>query len=286
MARGVSATGATRDEAEAQVDAEKHQVRITKCREIDLSGLPPLRSGPLPRHWVIVVEDLTPELAAERPQQEDPEGECERQTRQLYLTMATDPELLSSGSVETFPCPSCEEEVRLELPPRREKPHPGHTNCEACGAHLELVEGGWRWELGSPRPKRDGRCIFCGAKADSMEHVIPRWISKRLGIRSIISMEGSIQPGPHPRRQPISFASYRALIFCAGCNEHFARSLEDAVIPILVPMARGLTLSFAEAERALPSGTETIAMHTPRPKAPSSGRPSKGTLARLLPLGR
>lgn len=252
MARGVSAIGATREEVEAQVEAEKHQVRITKCREIDLSGLPPLASGPLPRHWVVVVEDLTPELAAQRSQHADPEGECERQMRQLYLTMATDPELLSSGTIETFACPSCGEEVRLELPPEPEKAHPGHANCGACGAHLELVESGRRWELGTARPKRGGSCIFCGARADSLEHVIPRWISKRLGIRDIISMEGSIQPGPHPRRQPVSFASYRALIFCTGCNTHF-KQLEDAVIPILVPMARGLTLSFGEAERALPA---------------------------------
>lgn len=250
MARGVSATGATREEAEAQVEAAKHQVRITKCREIDLSGLPPLASGPLPRHWVVVVEDLTAELAAQRPQQEDPEGECERDTRQLYLTMATDPELLSSGSVEIFPCPECGEDVRLELPPRREKSHPLHTNCGSCRVHLELIDGGRRWAPGSPGPKRDRRCIFCGATANSQEHVIPRWISKRLGIRDMISMEGSIQPGSRPRRQPISFASYRAPIFCAECNAHF-KHLEDAVIPILVPMARGLVLTFGAEERAL-----------------------------------
>ena len=83
MARGVSATGATREEAEAQVEAEKHQVRITTCREIDLSGLLPLRSGPLPRHWVVVVEDLTPELAAQRPQQEEQSGPAAEPARRL-----------------------------------------------------------------------------------------------------------------------------------------------------------------------------------------------------------
>jgi hypothetical protein len=249
MARGVSTIAESQAEAEAQIETEKHEVRILSCREIDLSGLPPLQSGPLPRHWMVVVEDLTPELAAERPQQEDPEGECERNTRQLYLALATDPELLSTGSTEAFPCPSCEEEVRIELPPARERPHPGHFSCPQCRAHLRLAASG-SWELAPANEKRDGRCIFCGAKANSKEHVIPEWISKRLGIKQIISMEGSIQSSPNPRRRPISFGSYRAPIFCEDCNTHF-KHLEDAVIPLIVPMAKGLAFSLGAQEREL-----------------------------------
>jgi hypothetical protein len=63
-------------------------------------------------------------------------------------------------------------------------------------------------------------------------------------------MEGSIQSGPEPRRRPISFASYRARIFCNGCNAHF-KHLEDAVIPVIVPMAKGQTFSFGAGEREL-----------------------------------
>jgi hypothetical protein len=224
-------------------------VRIVSCREVDLSELPPLQK-PLPRHWVVVVEDLTPELAAQRPQHDDPEEECERTTRQMYLAMATDPELLSTGSVEMFPCPSCEEEVRIELPSARERPHPGHFSCPHCRAHLQLAASGHRWEIAPPGEKRDGRCIFCEAKANSKEHVIPEWISKQLGIKQVISMEGSIQPGPRPRRRPISFGSYRAPIFCASCNTHF-KHLEDSVIPLIVPMAKGLTFSLGAQEREL-----------------------------------
>jgi hypothetical protein len=172
MARGVSTIAETQADAEAQVDAEKYEVRILSCREIDLGGLPPLQK-PLPRHWVVVVEDLTPELAAQRPQHENPEEECERATRQMYLAMATDP----------------------ELPSARERPHPGHFSCPHCRAHLQLAVSGRRWEVAPPSEKRDGRCIFCGAKANSKEHVIPEWISKQLGIKQVISMEGSIQPG-------------------------------------------------------------------------------------------
>ena len=127
MARAGWVSGETQKEAEASVEAERHQVRIVSCREIDLSGLPPLPSGPLPRHWVFRVEDLTPELAAERPQHDDDSEEAiERWVRQFYLKMDTDPELLSSGTIEMFPCPNCEDEVRIELPPAREKSHPGH----------------------------------------------------------------------------------------------------------------------------------------------------------------
>jgi hypothetical protein len=38
MARGVSTVAETQAEAEAQIEEEKHQVRIRNCREIDFSG--------------------------------------------------------------------------------------------------------------------------------------------------------------------------------------------------------------------------------------------------------
>jgi hypothetical protein len=63
-------------------------------------------------------------------------------------------------------------------------------------------------------------------------------------------MDGSIQPGPNPRRRPISFGSYRGPIFCKDCNAHFKR-LEDAVIPIMVPMAKGFTLRLGTEEQRL-----------------------------------
>jgi hypothetical protein len=250
MARVGWTSGETQEEAEASVEAERHQVRIVSCREIDLSGLPPLASGPLPRHWVFKVEDLTPELAAERPQHEDDSEEAmERWVRRFYLKMDTNPELLSSGTIEMFPCPNCEDEVRIELPPSREKPHPGNFSCPHCRAHLQLAKSG-RWEVAPPSQRRDDHCIFCGQKANSYEHIVPEWISNRLGIKAVISMEGSIQIGPEPRRRPISFASYRARIFCKGCNAHF-KHLEDAVIPVIVPMARGQVFSFGGGEREL-----------------------------------
>jgi hypothetical protein len=80
------------------------------------------------------------------------------------------------------------------------------------------------------------RCIFCGEKADSREHAIPKWMSKRLGIKEM--MGGRSGGGLAQPRHSISFASFRARIFCTGCNTHF-KHLEDKVIPLIVPMATG-----------------------------------------------
>jgi hypothetical protein len=250
MARGVSVIAKTKAEAEAKVDEAQYQVRIVKCREIDLSGLPPLASGPIPLHWVVVIEDLTPELAAERPQVENPEVECERSVRQMYLAMATNPDLLVTGQREGFDCPSCGKEIWFDLPSPAEHKESGHRDCPECGVHLTRSAANGKWEIFVPPAKVEKKCIFCGDRADSMEHVIPAWISKQLGIREMIDMDGAIQLGRQARRQPISFASYRARIFCAKCNEHF-HHLEDEVIPILVPMAKGMVVSLGPESQAL-----------------------------------
>ena len=90
-----------------------------------------------------------------------------------------------------------------------------------------------------PHPTPYPRCIFCGKKADSREHAIPAWMSRRLGIKAFLHTV--VWENITPRKQPISFASHRARIFCAGCNHHF-KHLEDAAIPLLVPMAKGRAL--------------------------------------------
>jgi hypothetical protein len=252
MARGVSVISESQAEAEAQVDEVQYKVRILRCRKIDLSGLPPLGSGPLPTHWVVVVEDLSPELEAERPQQDAPEEECERGIRLMYLQMATDPDLLVTGTQEGFDCPACGEMISFDGPPPRErkKPDSGHRDCPKCGTHLTFDGPNDRWQVFVPPTKPEKRCIFCGARADSMEHVIPAWIAKQLAIKGKIEPRNAMQIGRAPRRQPISFASYRARIFCAGCNKHF-HHLEDEVIPWLVPMARGVPMSLGAESQAV-----------------------------------
>jgi hypothetical protein len=62
-------------------------------------------------------------------------------------------------------------------------------------------------------------------------------------------MQSAARGIPAPRH-PISFASFRRRIFCKPCNTHF-KHLEDEVIPILVPLARGRILSFDDDTRLL-----------------------------------
>ena len=251
MARGVMVIADTQVEAEEQVLGGAPQVRVLRSREIDLSDLPPLRAGPIARHWVVVVEHRDAAEEAKLPQHDDPENHCERETRLLYLKLATDPELLVDGVIEQFPCPACEHVVRLELPAPREGRKRTGAVCPACRTPLRRARRTRAWEIVPAKPKAASHCIFCDETADSYEHAIPHWISKRLAIRDFLSAdEAFVAGGIERRRQPISFASYRARILCDGCNTHF-KHLEDDVIPLLEPMARGRILSLDTQSQAL-----------------------------------
>ena len=81
-------------------------------------------------------------------------------------------------------------------------------------------------------------CMWCGERANSREHAIPSWMSKRLRLR--VQMRSHSSRGLIPARHAISFASYRKRIFCKSCNTHF-KHLEDAAIPLVEPMAWGKT---------------------------------------------
>jgi hypothetical protein len=199
-------------------------------------------SGPRPEHWVVLVEHTDPAEDARRSLHDDPETACEREVRQLYLKMALDPQLLVTSVMERFACPACEAEVSFELPPPRETRYPIQRQCDRCRALLQRDRSG-PWKLRGPAAKRSHDCVFCGTRANSKEHLIPAWISKRLGIKDFLSQRDAFIAGGLPRRtQPISFASHRAEVFCDGCNTHF-KTLEDEVIPLLVPMAKGMAMA-------------------------------------------
>lgn len=135
MARGVFATGETQQDAEQQIrDAAPHW-RILRSRPISLAGLPPLRSpGPLDNPWVVVVEheDLAEE--AKLPQDDDPEAKVERETRELYLNLAADPQALVTGLRESFDCPACDTRIEVELPPPRDVRFENHRFSPASAA--------------------------------------------------------------------------------------------------------------------------------------------------------
>lgn len=241
MARGVFAIAETRDEAERQVLEGGHPIRILRTRELDLAGLPIVAGQPHHKHWIVVVEMLDPAEEAKLDPPDDPEAVCEREARLMYLKLATDPELLLSGTREGFACPVCRRQIEVELPAPREAPDPLYAACPECGAHLKRRKHRLAWEVA--RKGQRPTCLFCGAAADSHEHVIPKWISKQLGVRGFLPAEHAFFTGAiEPRSQDISFASYRARIMCTPCNTHF-KHLEDAVIPLLVPMARGRSVS-------------------------------------------
>ena len=198
-----------------------------------------------------MVQHPDPDQEAKLLQHDDPENQCERETRLLYLSMAVNPDLLVGGVIEEFSCPACDERIRLELPAPREGRRRTGAACPSCRKPLTRKRGEAVWQVAPPKPVRGPACIFCDAKADSYEHVIPAWISKRLGIKAFLSAEDAfVTDERRRRRQPISFASYRARVFCSGCNEHF-KHLEDDVIPLLVAMARGRTLSLDQTSQTL-----------------------------------
>jgi hypothetical protein len=117
-----------------------------------------------------------------------------------------------------------------------------------------------KWAVIPRAPKQPGSlCIFCGAPADSKEHVIPGWISKRLGIKTFLR-QTSAGGRVVPQKRPISFASHRKRVFCAAWNTHF-KHLEDAVIPLLVPMARSFQLALDSESQQL------LALWLPRPRS-------------------
>jgi hypothetical protein len=250
MPFAVNAVAPTREEAERQVLDEAPALRVVRCRRVDFTGIPPLSSGPWPIHWVVLVEHTDAAEDARRPTEGDPEVACEREVRQMYLKVAIDPQMLVESVIEQFACPACEAQISFELPPSRETRYPIRRQCEKCRRPLKRRRDR-AWERAAPAPMRSRDCIFCGAEADSMEHLIPAWISKRLGIKDFLSeRDAFILGGIARRRQPISFASHRAEVFCDGCNTHF-KSLEDDVIPLLVPMAKGMAMGVDLASQQL-----------------------------------
>lgn len=101
-----------------------------------------------------------------------------------------------------------------------------------------------------PHPTPYPRCIFCGAKANSREHAIPKWVAKRLGLKGIQLHHREVSTIATRRKQPISFASHRERIFCKGCNAHF-KHLEDEAIPLIEWMAKGRSVILGKHEQDL-----------------------------------
>lgn len=92
-------------------------------------------------------------------------------------------------------------------------------------------------------------CIFCERKASSKEHAIPAWIAKRFDLKG--EFLGEIEViHTEPRKQHVSIASHRAMVFCDACQRHF-KVLEDRVCDLLTSMARREPLRLDAEQQAM-----------------------------------
>ena len=82
-----------------------------------------------------------------------------------------------------------------------------------------------------PTPRDVGasgrRCIFCGARANSREHAIPEWLSKRMGIRELGFHPGHFSEDEGLKLRPLIKCEYlKTKHVCKGCNNGWMSELE------------------------------------------------------------
>src|SRR5438067_1892876 len=71
------------------------------------------------------------------------------------------------------------------------------------------------------------RCIFCGARANSREHAIPEWLSKRMGIRELGFQPGHSSKDEGLELRPLIKCEYLTTKqVCKGCNNGWMSDLE------------------------------------------------------------
>jgi hypothetical protein len=141
--------------------------------------------------------------------------------------------------------------IERELPAPRDVRFENHTPCPVCGVLLLRPKDELSWRVAKRGSGQAAKCAFCDGPGDSQEHVIPEWVSKRLGIDAEIPAEVAFRVrAPRRRKQGITFGGYRARVMCVPCNDHF-KHLEDAVIPLLEPMAKGRRLVLGQDSQQL-----------------------------------
>lgn len=85
------------------------------------------------------------------------------------------------------------------------------------------------WQVPEVRKSlpRSRKCLFCGQVADSREHVIPEWLSKRMGIRELgFHPAHYSEAGGLELRPLIKCEHLRTKQVCRTCNSGWMSALE------------------------------------------------------------
>lgn len=82
--------------------------------------------------------------------------------------------------------------------------------------------------------KATSRCIFCGERANSREHLFPDWLNEVLPNYASVTVQ-------HGSRtwQAKESASQRVAVVCEGCNTGWMSELERSTRPLIEPMMSG-----------------------------------------------
>lgn len=282
MARGIWTSADTAEEARDAFLREHPDATVVACEPIDIGDIPLTRPPESPL-WALAFEDPDP---SQFLQDADPIGKARRNALELWGTIATDPEQLSTGVLEgKFTCPGCGASVMLELPPDRVRQRPGFgptvfSRCPECQVRLRRHKtdppDAWRVVKQSPRQpgstktgelERPGMglgirraCVFCGAEDQkiSKEHLWSRWMGKYVegGDDTSIGTSRALasDTGEVKRLEEWREPAFGRKIAgpCKPCNEGWMERIEAEARPFLIPMLRNQPVDLnPEAQRAV-----------------------------------
>lgn len=103
-------------------------------------------------------------------------------------------------------------------------------------------------------PQQSGRCVFCGSRGLTKEHVWPRWLRGVLGpsitSRGFYSTSGMGRRRTYSHRSG-SIESQRMRIVCERCNTGWMSRLQNNAKSRLLPLIRGHHMSLTEADHKI-----------------------------------
>lgn len=102
---------------------------------------------------------------------------------------------------------------------------------------------------GPPRPAR--RCMFCTGRRLTLEHAIPEWVLRRLGIlggKTKGTMEARV--GAEEQRRVWAGAEIKTRHVCGACNGGWMSDLENRVQRLVAPLLVDLAVPLDASEQA------------------------------------